>query len=238
MVGVFGKQRCECGGRCGCRGSRICTPPPGSPCGTGPRTRSGSPSAPPSGAWTPSRSPTGTPSRGRSGSPRRAPGAGVRPLFGVELAVGGAAGAERARYAGAAPRCRGGPSSTSRHSGSSSSPGRARRAGPSCAGWSPRRTRGGAERPQLEWEDRRCCPGRRCTPRALTVLLGPDSDVGRALAAGRPDRAARLLAPWREIYGDALRLEVVGHGRWHRPRFAAAGRSYSASPPSRGSSPC
>ncbi|MFF3348737.1 DNA polymerase III subunit alpha [Streptomyces sp. NPDC002779] len=47
----------------------------------------------------------------------------------------------------------------------------------------------------------------------LTVLLGPDSDVGRALAAGRPDRAARLLAPWREVYGDALRLETVWHGR-------------------------
>ncbi|MGW5660484.1 DNA polymerase III subunit alpha [Streptomyces sp. NPDC003758] len=47
----------------------------------------------------------------------------------------------------------------------------------------------------------------------LTVLLGPDSDVGRALAAGRPDRAAKLLAPWREVYGDALRLEAVWHGR-------------------------
>ncbi|QIJ66452.1 DNA polymerase III subunit alpha [Streptomyces sp. JB150] len=47
----------------------------------------------------------------------------------------------------------------------------------------------------------------------LIVLLGPDSDVGRALAAGRPDRAARLLAPWREVYGDALRLETVWHGR-------------------------
>ncbi|MFG2131089.1 DNA polymerase III subunit alpha [Streptomyces sp. NPDC048751] len=47
----------------------------------------------------------------------------------------------------------------------------------------------------------------------LTVLLGPDSDVGRALAAGRPDRAAKLLAPWREVHGDALRLEVVWHGR-------------------------
>ncbi|MBT2406428.1 MULTISPECIES: DNA polymerase III subunit alpha [unclassified Streptomyces] len=45
------------------------------------------------------------------------------------------------------------------------------------------------------------------------VLLGPGSEVGRALAAGRPDRAARLLAPWREIYGDALRLEAVHHGR-------------------------
>ncbi|MFF4058109.1 DNA polymerase III subunit alpha [Streptomyces sp. NPDC001668] len=47
----------------------------------------------------------------------------------------------------------------------------------------------------------------------LTVLLGPASDVGRALAAGRPDRAARLLVPWRETYGDALRLETVWHGR-------------------------
>jgi error-prone DNA polymerase len=47
----------------------------------------------------------------------------------------------------------------------------------------------------------------------LTVLLGPDSDVGRALAAGRPDRAARLLAPWREAYGDALRLEAVWQDR-------------------------
>jgi error-prone DNA polymerase len=47
----------------------------------------------------------------------------------------------------------------------------------------------------------------------LLVLLGPGSDVGRALATGRPDRAARLLAPWREVYGDALRLEAVWHGR-------------------------
>ncbi|MEU8622362.1 DNA polymerase III subunit alpha [Streptomyces sp. NPDC048623] len=47
----------------------------------------------------------------------------------------------------------------------------------------------------------------------LFVLLGPGSDVGRALAAGRPDRAERLLAPWRERYGDALCLEVVHHGR-------------------------
>ncbi len=59
--------------------------------------------------------------------------------------------------------------------------------------------------PQLAWEDNHAD--------GLTVLLGPDSDVGRALAAGRPDRAARLLGPWREVYGDALRLEAVWHGR-------------------------
>lgn len=45
------------------------------------------------------------------------------------------------------------------------------------------------------------------------MLLGPASEVGRALTAGRPDRAAALLAPWREMYGDDLRLEAVDHGR-------------------------
>ncbi|MEU3289560.1 DNA polymerase III subunit alpha [Streptomyces longwoodensis] len=59
--------------------------------------------------------------------------------------------------------------------------------------------------PLLTWADNHA--------EGLTVLLGPGSDVGRALAAGRPDRAARLLAPWREVYGDALRLEAVWHGR-------------------------
>ncbi|MFF4358214.1 DNA polymerase III subunit alpha [Streptomyces sp. NPDC001604] len=59
--------------------------------------------------------------------------------------------------------------------------------------------------PLLPWTDNRA--------EGLTVLLGPASDVGRALAAGRPDRAARLLGPWREVYGDALRLETVWHGR-------------------------
>ncbi|MEU6639064.1 DNA polymerase III subunit alpha [Streptomyces rochei] len=59
--------------------------------------------------------------------------------------------------------------------------------------------------PLLSWADNHAD--------GLTVLLGTDSDVGRALAAGRPDRAARLLAPWREVYGDALRLEAVWHGR-------------------------
>ncbi|MGA4842892.1 DNA polymerase III subunit alpha [Streptomyces sp. G45] len=59
--------------------------------------------------------------------------------------------------------------------------------------------------PVLPWDD--------CRGDGLTVLLGPASDVGRALAAGRPDRAARLLVPWRERYGDALRLEAVWHGR-------------------------
>lgn len=69
----------------------------------------------------------------------------------------------------------------------------------------------GEERPLLHQEDLAGAAAGALTP--LTVLLGMDSDVGRALAAGRPDRAARLLAPWRELFGDALRLEAVWHGR-------------------------
>ncbi|MCD9143513.1 DNA polymerase III subunit alpha [Streptomyces albireticuli] len=68
-----------------------------------------------------------------------------------------------------------------------------------------------AARPGLTREDlAAAAPGIRAP---LTALLGPDSDVGRALAAGRPDRAARLLVPWREMFGDELRLEAVCHGR-------------------------
>ncbi|WP_189035905.1 DNA polymerase III subunit alpha [Streptomyces daqingensis] len=67
---------------------------------------------------------------------------------------------------------------------------------------------GGGERPQLEWDDLAALGG--AYGGALTVLLGPESDVGRALASGRPDKAARLLSGWREIFGTALRLEVAG----------------------------
>jgi error-prone DNA polymerase len=138
--------------------------------------------------------------------------AGVRPLFGAELAV-------------AAP----GPAATARDR-TETSVRRDRRRVPVRGGAfvdesAPRVTflardgaRGWADlcrlvsaahtaegTPLLSWPDNHAD--------GLTVLLGPDSDVGRALAAGRPDRAARLLAPWREAYGDALRLEAVWHGR-------------------------
>lgn len=69
----------------------------------------------------------------------------------------------------------------------------------------PARPSPGGSHPRLGWDD--------LTDSGLHVLLGPDSEVGRALSAGRPDRAARLIAPWREIYGSALRLEAVCHNR-------------------------
>ncbi|WP_331730921.1 DNA polymerase III subunit alpha (plasmid) [Streptomyces sp. NBC_00016] len=43
----------------------------------------------------------------------------------------------------------------------------------------------------------------------LVVLLGPASEPVRALSAGRPDVAERLLSPWRELAGERLRLESV-----------------------------
>ncbi|MBT2392467.1 DNA polymerase III subunit alpha [Streptomyces sp. ISL-1] len=47
----------------------------------------------------------------------------------------------------------------------------------------------------------------------LIALLGPVSEPVRALSAGRPDIAEQLLTPWREIFGDRLRLEAVWHGQ-------------------------
>ncbi|MCU1674432.1 MAG: polymerase alpha subunit, partial [Frankiales bacterium] len=47
---------------------------------------------------------------------------------------------------------------------------------------------------------------------ALAVLLGPASEVGRALAARRPDLARAHLDRWREVLGrDAVVVEVVSH---------------------------
>ncbi|MFF7953955.1 DNA polymerase III subunit alpha [Streptomyces griseorubiginosus] len=47
----------------------------------------------------------------------------------------------------------------------------------------------------------------------LVVLLGPASEPVRALSAGRPDVAEQLLVPWRELAGERLRLEAVYLGR-------------------------
>lgn len=128
--------------------------------------------------------------------------AGVRPLFGTELAVG-----EPAPPRGARRRTpvRGGAFIDE------STPRVTFLARDGATGWAAlcrlitAAHRSGEGQPVLPWEENH--------GEGMTVLLGPASDVGRALAAGRPDRAARLLAPWRERYGDALRLESVWHGR-------------------------
>lgn len=129
--------------------------------------------------------------------------AGVRPLFGVELAVeefvsgGSGAGRRRAPVRGGAFVDESAPRVTflARDGG---------------WGWADlcrvvSAAHAGEGPPLLPRGDNR--------GDGLIVLLGVESDVGRALAAGRPDRAARLLEPWREVYGDSLRLEAVWHGR-------------------------
>ncbi|MCC3775500.1 DNA polymerase III subunit alpha, partial [Streptomyces sp. UNOB3_S3] len=141
---------------------------------------------------------------------KAAAGAGVRPLFGVDLAVSG-------------PPPVGGP--TVRHRAPArggafvdeSAPRAvflARDGAPAWAalcGLVSAAHASGAGRPEVPREElARAGAGIRAP---LTVLLGPDSEIGRALAAGRPDRAARLLRPWREMFGDGLRLEAVWHGR-------------------------
>ncbi|MEW1831961.1 DNA polymerase III subunit alpha [Streptomyces sp. NPDC088196] len=125
--------------------------------------------------------------------------AGIRPLFGTELAVGEPVRGERRR----AP-VRGGAFIDE------STPRVTFLARDGATGWADlcrlvTAAHTAVGTPLLSW------PANHGD--GLTVLLGPASDVGRALAAGRPDRAAKLLAPWREIYGDALRLEAVWHGR-------------------------
>ena len=71
---------------------------------------------------------------------------------------------------------------------------------------------------------RRCAVGGEASP--LVVLLGPDSDVGRALLAKRPDQARALLAGWRRLLPpDALAIEVVCHSG---PEGTPASRGHAA----------
>ncbi|MHA6764089.1 DNA polymerase III subunit alpha [Streptacidiphilus sp. PAMC 29251] len=72
----------------------------------------------------------------------------------------------------------------------------------------PGSRRPGSRRPLLPWS-----AVQQWANDGLTVLLGPDSEPLRALAAGRQDRAVALLAPWREVFGDRLRLAAVAHHR-------------------------
>ncbi|MER6026655.1 DNA polymerase III subunit alpha [Streptomyces sp. NPDC001851] len=130
-------------------------------------------------------------------------GVGVRPVFGVDLAVAEAE-AEAVRQARRKAPVRGGAFVDE------SAPRAVFLARDGARGWAElcriiTAAHAGGGVPLLPWADQR--------GDGLTVLLGPGSDVGRALAAGRPDLAAKLLGAWREVYGDALRLEAVWHGR-------------------------
>ncbi len=54
--------------------------------------------------------------------------------------------------------------------------------------------------------------GRLVPPSPLVVLLGPDSDVGRALLHRRTERARTLLAAWQQLLPGSVAVEVVCHG--------------------------
>lgn len=143
--------------------------------------------------------------------------AGIRPLFGVDLAVPPAVSPRTSAGTGLSTGT--GPEVSHRRRTpvkggafvDESAPRAVFLARDGAAGWAElcrmvtAAHAGPGPQPALPWEALR--------GEGVLVLLGPGSEVGRALAAGRPDRAARLLAPWREIYGDALRLEAVHHGR-------------------------
>ncbi|MFN8127035.1 MAG: DNA polymerase III subunit alpha [Candidatus Nanopelagicales bacterium] len=49
----------------------------------------------------------------------------------------------------------------------------------------------------------------------LIVLLGPNSECGRALTGRRPDLARAVLRQWQEVLGADVRIEVVCH--WTAP---------------------
>ena len=142
---------------------------------------------------------------------RAARSAGIRPVLGVDLALE----RDRAALAGAgmgrppalrspAPagpaRRAAAPPSTRGTRGSPCWPG-------TSAGWAAlcrlvvghppaRRAREAGEHPG---PGRRARPGRGRAGGGLLVLLGPGSEVGRALTARRPDLARAVLARWREV---------------------------------------
>ncbi|OEJ22466.1 DNA polymerase III subunit alpha [Streptomyces subrutilus] len=138
---------------------------------------------------------------------KAATAAGVRPVFGVDVAV--------------APNSPVRPGSTSRprtpvRGGAHvvEPPLRVTLLARNAAGWgrlcrlvSAAHAGAAGGPPVVSWET--LC---RYADQDLLVLLGPVSEPVRALSAGRPDLAERLIAPWREMAGGNLRLETVCWG--------------------------
>ncbi|WP_308123375.1 DNA polymerase III subunit alpha [Modestobacter marinus] len=160
--------------------------------------------------------------------------AGIRPLFGVDLAVDPVAGGERGEQ-----QLAGRISSAALHRAAHPSGRRVpARGGASVDPRLPRVTflaRDGAGwRSLCRLTSGTHLGGTRGEPvsslrlagehaAGLLALLGPQSSVGRALAAGRADLARARLAAWREVLGPGqLVLEVVHHrGQGDRVRAQA-----------------
>ncbi|MFF4323772.1 DNA polymerase III subunit alpha [Streptomyces sp. NPDC001568] len=140
---------------------------------------------------------------------KAAAGAGIRPVFGVDVAVAVAPHSPPATGSTGRPRTpvRGGAHVVE-------PPLRITLLARSAAGWarlcrlvSAAHAGAGDGLPVVSWETLG-----RYADAELLVLLGPVSEPVRALSAGRPDFAERLIAPWRELVGANLRLETVCWG--------------------------
>ncbi|MFJ9026522.1 DNA polymerase III subunit alpha [Streptomyces sp. NPDC102259] len=134
---------------------------------------------------------------------KAAAAAGIRPIFGVDVAV--------APLTAPGPSA-GGPRTPARGGAHVIEPPlRITLLAQNAAGWarlcrlvSAAHAEAGGALPVVSWPALREYAGE-----DLVVLLGPASEPVRALSAGRPDIAERLLAPWRELAGERLRLESV-----------------------------
>ncbi|MFD9047914.1 DNA polymerase III subunit alpha [Streptomyces zaomyceticus] len=136
---------------------------------------------------------------------KAAAAAGVRPVFGVDLAVAPLRPVAPGTVPGRRSPVRGGAYVAE-------APLRVTLLARNAAGWgrlcrivSAAHLAGKV--PTASWETLRAFAGE-----DLVVLLGPASEPMRALAGGRPDVAERLLEPWRDLAGADLRLEAVSWG--------------------------
>ncbi|TVZ90536.1 DNA polymerase III subunit alpha [Streptomyces sp. BK340] len=138
---------------------------------------------------------------------KAAAAAGIRPVFGVDVAVAPLAPPDPAAGRPRTP-VRGGAHVLER-------PLRITLLAQNAAGWarlcrlvSAAHAEAGGAAPVVSWPTLRTY-----ADQDLVVLLGPACEPVRALSAGRPDVAEQLLAPWRELAGERLRLEAVYLGR-------------------------
>ncbi|MFJ5026090.1 DNA polymerase III subunit alpha [Streptomyces goshikiensis] len=138
---------------------------------------------------------------------KAATAAGIRPVFGVDVAVAACTPSRPGSTARTRTPARGGAHVVE-------PPLRITLLARSAAGWarlcrlvSTTHAGAGDGPPVVSWETLA-----RYADKELLVLLGPVSEPVRALSAGRPDVTEELIAPWRELAGANLRLETVCWG--------------------------
>ncbi len=153
---------------------------------------------------------------------RAASAAGIAPVLGVDLAVGGGRSASTQRRGPTRTPVRGGAEVDPRHPRVTVLARGAAAGVPHGVGWARlcrlvsevhlTGERGEAVA-QVQMIARHAAAPTQDEPSPLLVMLGPTSDVGAALLARRPDIARQRLAAWRRLLPpDAVAIEVVDHG--------------------------